>query len=47
VCPHHLLPVIYPGELTREIQYLLGAGVLVVNALVYGLILWRRRPMGS
>ena len=41
---HYLLPVIYPAGLTRQIQLLLGAVVLVLNAVVYWLV-WRRpRP---
>jgi hypothetical protein len=39
---HYLLPVLYPAELTREIQYLLAGLVLVVNLVVYA-TLWRRR----
>jgi len=39
---HHLLPILYPAALTRESQWLLGAGVLALNALVYGLVLRRR-----
>lgn len=34
---HYLIPLIYPADLTRELQWLLGAVVLVVNAVVY----WR------
>ncbi len=36
-----LLPVIYPGGLTPTVQWLLAAGVLLVNAVVYTLV-WRR-----
>jgi len=39
---HYLLPVVYPGVLTREIQIGLGLGVVVINAVVYTLV-WRRR----
>jgi hypothetical protein len=39
---HYLLPIIYPGELTPEIQMYLGASVLVINGFVYFLV-WRRR----
>lgn len=39
---HYVLPVIYPGILTREIQVGLGVAVLVVNVAAYAL-LWRRR----
>lgn len=38
---HYLLPLIYPEGLTREIQLALGVFVLAVNALVYGIWLWR------
>lgn len=37
---HYLLPVIYPGGLTPDIQFLLGAFVLAVNLLVYGALLY-------
>ncbi|MFQ5508269.1 MAG: DUF2784 domain-containing protein [Leptospirillia bacterium] len=43
---HYLLPLIYPGELTRPIQWGLAAFVLVLNAIVYGCLLrrgWRLR----
>jgi len=32
---HYLLPVLYPAGLTRGVQYVLGACVVVVNAAVY------------
>jgi hypothetical protein len=38
----YLLPVIYPAELTRDVQLLLGVLVITVNLGVYGL-LWARR----
>lgn len=37
----YLLPLIYPPGLTRNVQYVLGALVLGINAAVY-LVLWRR-----
>ena len=40
---HYLIPLIYPADLTRELQWLLGAVVLVVNAVVYWRVL-RGRP---
>ena len=40
---HYLLPLIYPAGLTRDMQLVLGAGVLAVNAVLYAWI-WRRRP---
>ena len=39
---HYLLPVLYPAALTREIQWMLGMGLLLFNAAVYA-VLWRRR----
>lgn len=37
-----LLPLIYPADLTRELQLLLGIGVLALNAALYTW-LWRHR----
>ena len=39
---HYVIPVLYPGALTREIQIGLGLGVVVLNAAVYAVV-WRRR----
>lgn len=38
-----LLPLIYPAGLTRDIQLLLGACVIGVNAAIYAWVLRRRR----
>jgi Protein of Unknown function (DUF2784) len=38
----YILPVLYPAELTRGLQMVLGAIVVGVNVAVY-LWLWRRR----
>ncbi|MDM0014599.1 DUF2784 domain-containing protein [Variovorax sp. J22P168] len=40
---HYLTALIYPEGLTRPVQFALGVGVLLFNALVYGLVIWRRR----
>ncbi len=40
---HYLLPVLYPADLTRGIQIVLGVLVLAVNAAAYAWAL-RRRP---
>ena len=41
---HYLWPLIYPAALTRELQWVLGGGLLAFNLLVY-VLLWRRhRP---
>lgn len=39
---HYLLPVIYPTELTRELQIGLGTAVVVLNVVIYAIV-WRRR----
>ena len=33
---HYILPIIYPGELTRGIQIFLGLLVLIINLGIYG-----------
>ena len=38
---HYLLPLLYPSGLDRDIQMLLGLGLLAVNAVAY-LLVWRR-----
>jgi hypothetical protein len=43
----YLLPLIYPSELTREIQVGLGLLVIVLNVVAYGLVLRRRRSLRS
>lgn len=42
---HYVVALIYPAGLTRDLQYLLGAGVLLLNAVLYAW-LWRRRGSG-
>lgn len=39
---HYLLPLIYPGELTRGIQIILGILVFAVNTVVYGILAKRK-----
>jgi hypothetical protein len=41
---HYLLPLLYPASLSRERQWVLGSIVLVVNAVLYLVVLRRRRP---
>jgi len=38
---HYLLPVLYPALLSRELQWVLGTIVFVVNALLYVVVLRR------
>ena len=40
---HYVLRALYPAGLTREVQWVLGGLVLLVNGLVYGSIWIRRR----
>lgn len=39
----YITAVMYPEGLTREVQYALGASVLLINLLAYAYILRRRR----
>ena len=39
----YIIPLIYSDELTRTIQIMLGSIVIVINVLVYGYLLWKRR----
>jgi hypothetical protein len=39
---HYILPVLYPSVLTRNIQLVLGALVVVINLIVYGYLIRRR-----
>jgi hypothetical protein len=38
---YYLLPVLYPNDLTRDVQLMLGTAVLAINLSVYGW-LWHR-----
>lgn len=42
----YLLPILYPEQLTQDIQWLLGTVVIAVNAVVYWW-LWHRRAHGT
>ena len=46
---HYLVPLIYPGELSRSVQFLLAGAVVGVNALLYGWVLrrWASRRQGA
>jgi hypothetical protein len=41
----YLLPILYPEDLTRDLQFLLGTVVIVLNAAVY-FWLWHMRARG-
>ena len=38
----YLLPLIYPDELTRELQIIIGCVVILINLAFYGIILCKR-----
>jgi hypothetical protein len=38
---HYLMPLVYPSGLTREIQYLLAAAVVLLNLAIYGWMICR------
>lgn len=40
---NYLLPVLYPGDLTRRHQVILGILVVLLNLAVYGVVAWRAR----
>ena len=41
---HYVLPVLYPSDLTREIQMVLGTLVVAINVSIYGFIFLMRKP---
>ncbi|HMA08137.1 MAG TPA: DUF2784 domain-containing protein, partial [Ramlibacter sp.] len=41
---HYLLAIVYPEGLTREAQFVLAGGVVIVNLAIYGWLLLRRGP---
>ena len=40
---HYVTAALYPSGLTREIQIGIGVGVLVLNAVVYAIVVRRRK----
>jgi hypothetical protein len=40
---HYILPVLYPGALTRTTQIVLGSLALLVNLIAYGLVIARSK----
>jgi len=40
---HYILPALYPDGLTREVQILLGAFVVLINLVIYGWIFRSKR----
>ena len=41
---HYLVPVLYPASLSRGVQVVLGATVLLVNVIAYALVFARAAP---
>ena len=41
----YIIPTLYPDSLSREVQWVLGGLVLLVNGVVYLVVLRRRRPV--
>ena len=44
---HYILPVVYPGALTRRLQIGLGLSVLLLNLAMYAAVWWHRRARGA
>jgi hypothetical protein len=40
---HYIMPVIYPSGLTHQIQIAFGIAALILNGIIYGIWLARRR----
>jgi hypothetical protein len=38
----YVVSLIYPSSFTRSQQLILGLGVIVINGLIYGWIMWRQ-----
>ena len=38
----YIVPVVYPGELTREVQIGIGFVLIGLNVVIYGYLAWRR-----
>lgn len=42
---HYIALLLYPENLTIELRYLLGLGLVAANLIIYGYVFWvRRRP---
>jgi len=38
---HYLMPLLYPAMLTRELQIILGCGVVIINFALYAVLISR------
>lgn len=43
----YLLPLIYPGDLTRPVQWALGGLVLLLNGVIYAMVIRSLRRRGK
>jgi hypothetical protein len=39
---HYIVPVVYPAELDREVQLVIGFVLIGLNVMIYGYLAWRR-----
>lgn len=39
---HYVVPVVYPADLSDQLQIVLASLVILANALVYSFVLWRK-----
>jgi hypothetical protein len=44
---HYVVPILYPSALSRDLQWLLGGLVLVINVAIYVTVLRRARREGG
>jgi len=40
---NYIMPVVYPANLTRKIQIAMASAVIIINLLIYGYILTKKR----
>ncbi len=38
---HYIIPLMYPEGLSRNLQFILGSLVVIINLLIYGFIIYR------
>jgi len=39
----YVVPIVYPEELAREVQVVMGSILIALNILIYAYWMWRRR----
>jgi hypothetical protein len=42
---HYIVSLLYPSFLTRHLQFILGAIVIVINIGIYGWVIRRKKPL--